>query len=157
MKRALSKAWSLFKGFWSFNTEAKVNRIDFWITFVMMIAFSVGLYVICMICSLCLGAKLRSYEPMFLFFVFFCCYLLVFWITLIVFIVRRLKDTRLKGYWCYLIVLVELAPFAILFLSSSEILDIPFVTFSNIYFQLPMLLPLFFCLLPSKAKDSPLP
>lgn len=166
MKRAFSKAWSLFKAFWSFSTEAKVNRRDFWITFVMMIVFSIGLYMGGYHFMYWLNQKIEFIGTdlgfFFLFALIFAFYALFFWVFLIVFVIRRLKDAGLKKYWIYLTVLIELAPFFIVIFSDTSSSEVPlWLIIVLLYlfpfnpFQLPMFLPLLFCLLSSKSKDFP--
>lgn len=161
MKRALSRAWSLFKGFWSFNTETKVNRMDFWITFVMMIALIFVFYFInALLFDLLPNSNFWTYC---LFGEIFCC-TVAFWISFVIFIIRRLKDAQISSWWKYPLIFTGISPIFLVIFSYALKGETPQLLAIVIYyvfpfnpFQLPMFVLLLFCLLPSKAKDSPLP
>lgn len=160
----MRKVWNLFKGFWSFNIEARVGRRDFWITFLMMLVFSIGLCIGGYHSLVWLNEKIGIIDTGLgltaLFGLIFGCYLLGLWISLIIFIARRLRDIGLKSYWYYIVVLAELTPLFMVIFSDTSKSEIPSLflvillyMFPMSYFQLPMLFPFLLCLLPSKPKD----
>lgn len=160
----MKKVWSLFKGFWSFNIQAKVSRRDFWaslvIVFIVYVSFIVlGLYSLNFLDYFIRTNQALIYALFFLGFCFLC-----FWIHLIALIIGRLRDAGFSSQWYFLAIFAELTPIFIAYTKYPEIDGFDWFLYILMlyslpmsYFQLPMLFPFLLCLLPSKTKDLPLP
>lgn len=160
----MKRAWGLFKGFWSFNTRAKISRRDFWITFVIVFIVYISFIVFGLYSLNFLDIFIETDQALIYVLFFFSFCFLYFWIRLIALIIGRLRDVGFSSQWYFLAIFAELTPFFIAYTKYPEIHGFDWLVYILMlytlpvnYFQFLMLFPFLLCLLPSKTKDSPLP